>query len=54
LAGLAVGFWKDTRELATHWRVERRFEPAMKADKAEELRRRWTAAVERAREWETS
>jgi glycerol kinase len=52
LAGLAVGFWKNQQELAAHWSVERRFEPAMKADRAEQLRRRWTAAVERSRGWE--
>ena len=34
LAGLAVGFWKSTDEIAGQWRVERRFEPKMPADRA--------------------
>ena len=51
LAGLGVGFWKDTGDLASQWRVERRFEPRMKADAALDLRRRWSAAVERSKAW---
>ena len=31
LAGLAVGFWKSGDEIASQWRTERRFEPAMPA-----------------------
>jgi glycerol kinase len=52
LAGLAVGFWKTTDEIASQWRVERRFEPKMPADKARGLRARWTRALERAKGWE--
>ena len=29
LAGLAVGYWKDAADVATNWRVDRVFEPAM-------------------------
>ena len=29
LAGLAVGFWKDRSEIATHWHLDRSFEPKM-------------------------
>jgi glycerol kinase len=32
LAGLVAGFWKSQQEIATHWQVERRFEPRMSAD----------------------
>ena len=52
LAGLAVGFWKDVEEIASQWRVERRFEPKMPAARAQELRGRWKQALERAKGWE--
>src|SRR5204862_4096526 len=52
LAGLAVGLWKNTDELAGQYRVERRFEPSMPAARAAELRQRWSRAVERAKGWE--
>jgi glycerol kinase len=52
LAGLAVGFWKSGDEIASQWRTERRFEPAMPAARAEELRGRWKQALERAKGWE--
>jgi len=51
LAGLAVGFWKNDDDLATQWRTERRFEPAMPASRVHELRARWTQALARARAW---
>ncbi|MEO7664300.1 MAG: FGGY-family carbohydrate kinase, partial [Candidatus Limnocylindrales bacterium] len=51
LAGLAVGFWADTAELASHWSLDRRFIPAMDADRRGELRRGWTKAVGRVRGW---
>ncbi|MDT7780789.1 MAG: glycerol kinase [Acidobacteriota bacterium] len=52
LAGLAVGFWKDRREIAARWRVARRYEPSMTESERERLHRRWLRAVERARDWE--
>jgi glycerol kinase len=52
LAGLAVGFWKTTDEIARQWRAERRFEPKMPAEQARRLRARWTQALERAKGWE--
>jgi len=51
LAGLAVGFWKSGDEIASQWRVDRRFEPAMPAARVGELRTRWKDALERARSW---
>jgi len=51
LAGLAVGVWKTTGELASQARVERRFEPSMSADRAAALKADWTRAVERAKGW---
>ncbi len=52
LAGLAVGVWKDTDEIAARWQVERRFEPALEPHRAAERRARWSRAVERAKGWE--
>jgi glycerol kinase len=48
LAGLAVGFWNSKDDLAAHWREDRRFEPAMSAARASELRSDWSAAVRKA------
>jgi glycerol kinase len=52
LAGLAVGFWRDTSELAEHWAVDRTFEPQMSADQRDALYADWKRAVERSRNWE--
>lgn len=49
LAGLAVGFWKDEREIASQWQVEKRFEPKMKRSERERLYQGWLEAVARAR-----
>jgi glycerol kinase len=51
LAGLAIGFWRDTAELEAHWALDRRFEPAMEATRRAALRRTWARAVERVRGW---
>jgi glycerol kinase len=52
LAGLAVGFWDSKEEIAAQWQCERRFEPAMSADRRAALLARWARAVERAKGWE--
>lgn len=51
LAGLAVGFWSDQEELAQQWQLEREFQPAMSSTTREGLCRRWSKAVERAKQW---
>jgi glycerol kinase len=51
LAGLAVGLWKDTAELARMWRAAKTYEPNMSADQRETLYAEWKRAVERARGW---
>jgi glycerol kinase len=51
LAGLAVGFWGSTDEVAANWKVDRRFEPAMPRDAAAARLRQWERAVARSREW---
>lgn len=52
LAGLAVGFWESQEEIAAQWSCERRFEPAMSADRRQALLAQWARAVERSRNWE--
>jgi len=52
LAGLAVGFWKDTADVATNWALDRRFDPQMDEEKREKLFRGWKKAVQRALDWE--
>jgi glycerol kinase len=51
LAGLAVGFWRDTAEVAANWALDRRFEPAMDPARREQLLRGWRRAVERSLRW---
>jgi glycerol kinase len=52
LAGLAVGYWHDQRELAAHWALEREFTPAMPPQQRERLYAGWRKAVSRVRDWE--
>ena len=49
LAGLATGVFRDTAELASHWRVERTFEPAMERAEASALMASWERAVQQIR-----
>jgi glycerol kinase len=52
LAGLAVGYWRDREEIASHWEMEHKFTPGMGREQARELGRRWQRALERAKGWE--
>jgi glycerol kinase len=49
LAGLAVGFWKNEKEIAAQWQEEKRFEPQMKKSERERLYDGWLEAVARVR-----
>ncbi len=51
LAGLAVGVWRDTSQLASMWKAAETYEPKMSADQRETLYAGWKRAVERARGW---
>lgn len=53
LAGLAVGYWNDQKEIADLWAVDREFLPAMAETDREKKYRRWKRAVERTLHWET-
>jgi glycerol kinase len=52
LAGLAVGFWKDSQEIASQWQEDRRFEPQMSDDQRQQRLGQWQKAVSRSRDWE--
>jgi glycerol kinase len=52
LAGLAVGYWKDQRDVEAHWQVERTFEPRMGDAEVARRRHRWREALVRSRDWE--
>jgi len=51
LAGLAVGYWSSTDEIAQLWQVDRHFEPALPASQREHLVEGWQKAVQRAKGW---
>jgi glycerol kinase len=48
LAGLATGVWSSQGELASTWRLDRRFEPGPRDEPAYA---RWRSAVERTKGW---
>jgi glycerol kinase len=51
LAGLAVGFWGSSADIARQWKAERHFEPSMPREAADRLVGRWHAALDRAKGW---
>jgi glycerol kinase len=53
LAGLACGFWKSTDEIASHWQVDKVFQPNMTAVHRKELYGGWLEALKLSRGWST-
>ena len=51
LAGLGVGYWDDTRQLAGLWSADMIFEPSMEESERRWLYSQWLKAVERSRNW---
>ena len=51
LAGLAVGFWRDIDEIASHWEREHLFEANMAEAERNELYRGWKKAVHATRQY---
>jgi glycerol kinase len=47
LAGLAVGYWKDSAEIKRHWQKDKVFNPKMPKPKANEFYQNWLTAVKR-------
>ena len=51
LAGLAVGYWKDKKEVRKNWAIDRTFEPQISDEKREEMVNGWKKAVSRSFGW---
>jgi glycerol kinase len=51
LAGLGAGLWENEAEIASMWKLEKRFEPAMSRDAASARRSRWNEALAHSRGW---
>lgn len=49
LAGLAVGYWKDKKEIAKQWKVDQRFSNTMDESERDKLYAGWQKAVEATR-----
>ncbi|MBF0385669.1 MAG: glycerol kinase GlpK [Candidatus Omnitrophica bacterium] len=47
LAGLAVGFWKDTAEIKDCWQLDKKFSPLMKRLDAQKFYKGWKEAVKK-------
>jgi glycerol kinase len=47
LAGLGAGMFKDTKDIARHWALDRRFKPAMKKGERDRLYQGWRQAIAR-------
>ena len=54
LAGLAVGFWKDLKEIQSVRCIDRKFSPSMGAGERADRMHGWHKAVERAKQWENT
>ena len=54
LAGLAVGYWKDTQEIRKNWAVDRQFAPEISAEVRADRLALWAKAVSCAAGWENS
>jgi glycerol kinase len=51
LAGLAVGYWKDTGDITRNWALDREFKPQMAPADRDRLYRGWQKAVSRSRDF---
>ncbi|MHC4405096.1 MAG: glycerol kinase GlpK [Planctomycetota bacterium] len=52
LAGLAVGVWQDTNDVARHWALDREYRPRISAERRRAMLARWREAVSRSMGWE--
>jgi glycerol kinase len=50
-AGLAVGFYRDLKDLRANWSVDKTWNPSMAAEKREKMYRMWKKAVTRTFDW---
>jgi glycerol kinase len=52
LAGLAVGFWENQKDLENAFELDKRFDPQMSKPERDRLYAGWQKAVEKAKDWE--
>lgn len=52
LAGLAVGYWKSSADIARQWKADKSFKPAMKKTARDATAQGWKKALARAKAWE--
>ncbi|MGK3736229.1 MAG: glycerol kinase [Bacillariaceae sp.] len=50
-AGLAVGVWKDTKEIKSLWAEEERFVPSMDSKLREKYLKGWKKAIQKSMDW---
>ena len=51
LAGLAVGYWKSRKDIATQWQVDARYRSTMKPKQRKERLADWSRALGRSQNW---
>lgn len=51
LAGLAIGFWQNTDEIAQQWQQDCTFSPKMPPEKVAHILRYWNKAIKAAQHW---
>lgn len=51
LAGLAVGFWKNQKEISTQWQQQAEFRTTMKKPIRDQKMKDWQRALKRSMEW---
>jgi glycerol kinase len=51
LAGLAVNYWSDLKDIKKQWQIDRTFAPQIKAIETESLIKGWHRAVNSAKAW---
>jgi glycerol kinase len=51
LAGLAVGFWNDIKEVETYWQKEKGFDAAMADETRTAHQKNWKKAIRAAQAW---
>ena len=54
LAGLATGLWKDTKQIQSQWKIERKFTPDNDHKTVRSHYHKWQKAVEITKQWEES
>lgn len=51
LAGLALGIWKDQKEIASFWQSDRKFTPTLSKQDVKRMRKNWRLAVKATQTW---